>query len=637
MRPARWRLVPIALLVGVIALPVTASAAEQGETAGTDAELRIEAADVAAHPLVELTVAVPAGGGEVLTADAFAVAEAGEDREIISVDLAGTADLEVVLLLDVTGSMAGEPLTAAQGAATSFLEQLPADARVALVTYDTQATVVSDFDATREAQQVTIAELQAGGSTAMYDAVATATELFPGDDPDAARTIVLLTDGEDNASARTLDATRDLLVERGVTLHGVAYRTAFSDHDALRTMTDATDGALKAANDAAALTAVYEELASELTSRYTLAYDSAAHGTTVVALSVAVDGARLDTERSFDLPAAPEPAAAPESAVSTVVVEAGVGRTVLYGGLAAWFVALTTIGVIVGLPRLRRSQIAGAAHRARGDHGGLGDLANRATLFADRSLQRHDAGSGLNQALERAGVNLRPGEFLVLAVSLGVTGAILGTLLANVVLGVLLGVLVGLGARAVLNVKATKRQAAFGDQLGDTLQLLSGSLRAGYSLMQAVDSVAREAESPAAEEFNRLVVETRLGRDMNEALHALGERMQSQDFSWVAQAIAINREVGGDLANVLDTVAETIRERNQIRRQVKSLSAEGRMSTYVLIALPFVVSLLLSLVNPGYMSELYAGGVVGWLVIGIALTMITIGALWMRALVKFRF
>ena len=162
------------------------------------------------------------------------------------------------------------------------------------------------------------------------------------------------------------------------------------------------------------------------------------------------------------------------------------------------------------------------------------------------------------------------------------------------------------GAKLLLKFRAARRQAAFADQLDDSLQLMAGSLRAGHSLLRSVDSVASEADAPTSEEFARIVNETRVGRDLNDALDEVAERMGSDDFTWVAQAIAIHREVGGNLAEVLDAVGHTIRERNAIRRQVKALSAEGKLSAIVLMALPFGVIGFISMSNPGYLAKFTA-------------------------------
>ena len=183
-----------------------------------------------------------------------------------------------------------------------------------------------------------------------------------------------------------------------------------------------------------------------------------------------------------------------------------------------------------------------------------------------------------------------------------------------------------------MSARADRRRARFTEQLSDTLQLLSGTLRAGYGLMQAVDAVAKEGESPTGEEFRRVVVETRLGRDLTECLQALADRMGGEDIAWVVQAVDINREVGGDLAEVLDTVAATIRERAQIRRQVKALSAEGRLSAYVLVALPVFLIGVMSLTNRSYVGELTHG--TGLVLATGGAALLAVGAAWLRRLCR---
>jgi tight adherence protein B len=265
----------------------------------------------------------------------------------------------------------------------------------------------------------------------------------------------------------------------------------------------------------------------------------------------------------------------------------------------------------------------------------VSELANRATLVAEQVLDRRGRRNSLNEALERAGLALRPGEFLVLAACAALTAMAAGTVVAGFWLGILFAGLSAVGCRVALGILAGRRRSQFSDQLGDTLQLLAGSLRAGYGLLQAVDSVAAEAGRPTRDEFRRIVVETRLGRDLGESLHAAAERVGGEDFEWVVQAIDIHRQVGGDLAQVLDNVASTIRERNQVRRQVKALTAEGRISAYILLALPIFLAFAIRLINPSYFSALTYG--LG-LVMSIAgLVMMALGALWMRKLCRLEY
>ncbi|WP_246006291.1 type II secretion system F family protein [Georgenia muralis] len=203
-------------------------------------------------------------------------------------------------------------------------------------------------------------------------------------------------------------------------------------------------------------------------------------------------------------------------------------------------------------------------------------------------------------------------------------------------LGLLLSSLSPLLAKVRLDSLTARRRRKFADQLDDSLQLMASSLRAGHSLPQALNSVAREAEEPTSEAFSRIINETRVGRDMGDSLTDTARRMGSEDFEWVTQAIAINREVGGNLAEVLDGVGHTIRERNQIRRQVKALSAEGKLSAFILMGLPFVVAIFLVFTNPGYISGL-TQSLLGYGMLAIGAVLLIVGGIWMRKTVQIKF
>ncbi|WP_147050496.1 type II secretion system F family protein, partial [Kocuria flava] len=203
-------------------------------------------------------------------------------------------------------------------------------------------------------------------------------------------------------------------------------------------------------------------------------------------------------------------------------------------------------------------------------------------------------------ALENAGIKASPADFLVLVAAGAAAAAAIGTIAGGFLLGVLFLLAAPVVAKVVVGFLTNRRKRVFADQLDNTLQLFSGSLRAGHSLLRAVDAVAKESEVPTSEELTRIVNETRLGMDLDTSMSQVAKRMGSEDFSWVAQAIGIHREVGGDLAEVLDRVAGTIRERNQIRRQVRTLSAEGKLSAYILMALPLFISALLMFISPDY-------------------------------------
>jgi tight adherence protein B len=256
--------------------------------------------------------------------------------------------------------------------------------------------------------------------------------------------------------------------------------------------------------------------------------------------------------------------------------------------------------------------------------------------YVDDEVFRARPTRGIEASLEAAGVAMSATEYLLAVTGLALLGMALSLLLGSLMLGLLLLISAVVVPRLWLSRAADKRRGAFADQLEGNLQLVAGSLRAGYGLTQAVATVAEEAPSPSKEEFGRIVVETRLGRELPDSLRATATRMQNDDFGWVADAIAIQQEVGGNLAEVLDAVSGTIRDRNTIRRQVHALSAEGRMSAIVLIALPIVLAMALSIINPGYLDVLFERPV-GRIMLGAGVVLMTLGIVWIKRLVKLVF
>jgi tight adherence protein B len=251
-------------------------------------------------------------------------------------------------------------------------------------------------------------------------------------------------------------------------------------------------------------------------------------------------------------------------------------------------------------------------------------------------LARRKQAPALAGALDSAGLKFKPAEFVVLVAAGSATGGAIGLLMGGPLFGVLLATAAPLAAKLVLGSLAGRRRSAFAEQLDDSLQLLSSGLRAGHSLLRAVDAVSADSPSPTSEEFTRIINETRLGRDLGESLNDAASRMRSDDFSWVAQAIAVHREVGGNLAEVLDRVGQTIRERNQIRGQVKALSAEGRISAIVLMVLPFGLGGFLLVASPGYMDK-FTESPLGYVLMAVSGLLLVTGGLWLRKVVSFKF
>jgi tight adherence protein B len=266
----------------------------------------------------------------------------------------------------------------------------------------------------------------------------------------------------------------------------------------------------------------------------------------------------------------------------------------------------------------------------------LGHVVARVLDGTEERYRRAGLWVRLEALRDRAGVQQRTVQLVYLAV------------VASVALVVLLGiaglpwpllpfvpVLVAAALLAILTTKAQRRLQAFDDQLPDVLDALAAALKSGHGLMQGFQTVADDAEDPAGGELDRALGEARLGRPFEAALEDMAERMRSEDFRFVLVSITIQRQVGGSLATLLETVAETVRRRQQFSRKLRALTAMGRLSARILIALPFAVALLLSLVNASYMRPLVVTHT-GQVLIVVSLTMIGVGSLFLRRIVSLR-
>jgi tight adherence protein B len=316
-----------------------------------------------------------------------------------------------------------------------------------------------------------------------------------------------------------------------------------------------------------------------------------------------------------------------------------VGALAVGGGLLALLVLLVpgttgTVGTLDAAERVGTYVGPGADLVAAAHH--RPDALARAAGAAEQVL-RDNRGLEvrIRHRLEGAGSRLKPAEWLLVHGGVLVAAGLVGLLLGGGSLALLL-VVVALGAVgpwAYLGLRTSRRRRAFTAAVPETLQLMSGSLAAGLSLAQAADTVGREGVEPVAGEFRRALVETRLGVPLEDALDSVAERFESPDLAWAVMAVRIQRQVGGNLAELLDTVAATMREREFIRRQVAALSAEGRLSGWVLGALPPLFLLYLLLTSPDYVMPLFtdARGLV--LLIGGGLWL-AVGAFWMSRLVR---
>jgi tight adherence protein B len=436
-----------------------------------------------------------------------------------------------------------------------------------------------------------------------------------------------------------------------VVFYAIELQGAGLDSAALAELTAAADGQVIEADDAVALAEIYDAIATQVVSQHIVEYDTTRSGATVLDVLVTVDGVTYASSMTLQLPSSSDapapasttpgastpttpPAAGPQPPIAIAPAPGVLGEAwTLAAGVALLGFTLFIVTSFALSTDGGRRRLSLLDDERAGEHNILKRIYRRLSAAIEATFARSSRAKGLAHSLDAAGIALKPGEFALL-VALAVMGALgVGLASGEPLRGLLLAVVAGVLPRLLISRRAGKRRRMFGDQLDGTLQLLAGSLRAGYGLTQALDAVAAESPAPTSDEFGRVVVETRLGRDFTDSLTALARRMESNDMRWVAEAIGIQREVGGDLAEVLDTLAETIRERSQIRRQVHALSAEGRISAVILIALPLVLALVISIINPLYLADL-TGTSIGRTLIIVAVVLMVVGVIWLRRIIK---
>jgi len=276
---------------------------------------------------------------------------------------------------------------------------------------------------------------------------------------------------------------------------------------------------------------------------------------------------------------------------------------------------------------------AGAA--ALPQSAGMRDTLNRLFQPAADRMGRGDAKKGKPSVLEqlqRADLKLRPSEFFMIQVGSGLLVAVVVYWRFANILGLLTFILGYLIPGFYVKYRVSQRLKKFNGQLGDTLTLLSNALKAGYSFAQAIDTVAKNAVAPIGDEFGRAVREMNLGGSPDEALGNITKRIASQDFDLVATAYSIHRTVGGNLAEILDNIAYTIRERVRIKGEIQTLTAQARASGSIITALPILLAAFMFFVTPTYFQPMFSS-IIGWILIVIGAFMIFIGNLIIRRIV----
>ncbi len=543
--------------------------------------------------------------------------------------------LGIVLVLDASNSMRGRPLRDAFAAARGFVGQTGASERIGVVDFNSSAQLLlaPTQDPARLAAVLRRPPKTAEG-TDIYDALVRALDVLRREQV-AAGAIVLLSDGADTGSK----ATAATVLERAHTEHARIFTVGLRSYQfqalPLQALAAGTGGAYSEARSSGELQRIYAAIGSQLASEYLLRYRSQATVGERVTVRVEVRGTAATTVYTVARPHALSPyhRSAFERfwawPYSFVVVGLLTMLLVFAGMLALLRRPESTlrrrVAEFVSMP---------VARKPRGARRGWRPL--QSSLVAaqtDQALARTRWWARFKEELEIAEIAV-PAEQIVAA-------TLLGSLLLFLLLLLLLPVFsvfalaIPLGVRAFCKSKLRRVRDRFAAQLPDNLQVLASALRAGHSFVGAFSVVAADAEPPAKREFQRVVADEQLGVPIEDSLREVARRMDSGDLEQVALVAELQRQAGGNMAEVLDRVVETIRARFDLRRLVKTLTAQGRMARWIVSLLPVALGVFISLLNPSYMDPLVSS-TGGQVALAFAAGMVIAGSITIRRIVDIK-
>jgi tight adherence protein B len=611
-----------AAFVGTLVLCGAAAAAS-----GASGEVRL--APVTRLPFPERGYVLHVPDEAELDARNVVVRENGHRVTGVRVDPLASSGLRfgVVLALDASDSMAGAPAAAAIRAARAFLAHRAPTADVGVVAFNGDISVLRAPTRDGSALRSALASpppLAYG--TRINDAIMRSLTLLR-EAKLSSGSIVLLSDGADIGSQNSLDKAVAAAKEQRVRVFTVGLRSGAFDAAPLQRIANETGGSFAEARSASELAAVYEALGDQLAGEYLIRYRSLARPKSQVAVDVRV----ADMGRAAASYVAPTPSLLPPYHRSLV------SRFLLSGSSPLLISLVFGLLICVLLLLLTRRPRSTVVDRVQTFAPGASSprLGQATAAAAVRVATRNRYASGwwaqLERDLELARMTASPRRVVAIALS----GTFVITLVAFMLSAPLLA-LFGLStpfiARAVIRRKVSAVRAEFAEQFPGSLQVLASALRAGYSFNGALGVVVDNAAEPARSELARVVQDDQLGVLPEEAIRRLARRMANRDIEQVALLAELQRTSGGNSAEILDTVVGTIRERAEIRRLVRTLTAQGRMARWILTALPVFLTAFLWLVHPDVMARFFTSGG-GQVALAVAALMVAAGSVLIQRIV----
>lgn len=598
----------------------------------SEAGLEVEEVNVEDFPTVRINMSVPGGLKSILASGgSFGITENGQPRPTTATNILSSDDLDVVLVIDRSGSMAGPAMNATKKAAVGFIAALPPEVSIGLVSFGSNVTLDVDLTSDRDHLSAAVSAIKAEGRTALNNAVIFASTLFA--PTTGHRVMVLLSDGGDNTSSATLEEA--VAATSGIRMEIIELITSDTNRIALDYL--AAPQIVRSTPNPAELAELYASVAQDLIGRVEIVYTSEAQAGDRVDLDIRLVGAdrTRQTTVSFDTTKRSTQSIANDAtAYSTPLVVKNFGSS---SQSPSWILLLTILIVFGGLVLLMVSLFV-PPDRSMGQRLNPSNLpipnrsaADSVATAIERRLENTSRYKRLAADIETSGIDRKTSTFVLNTLLITVASVIAGYAFVGIPGALIAMFLVPFGSLKSLKRKIKRRRTEFIAQLPDTLQMLGSMLRSGYGLVQALDTVANEAEEPTRSLLGQVMLEVRTGRDLVESLRVLAAQIDSLDVDWVVAGIEISRDVGSDLATTLDTVADTVRERENLRGQISALTAEGRLSAYVMLVLPPIVGVMSFVVNPDFAGVLFAG--TGLALLATTGFLMLIGFIWMRSII----
>ena len=546
-------------------------------------------------------------------------------------------DFGVVLVLDTSKSMAGRPIRDAVEAARALAARRNSDQPLGIVTFNSTTSTLlplSTDDAAIDSALSSPPPLKP--ETHVYDGTRAAISMLARADVTAG-TVIVLSDGGDTGSRTGLTEAVKFARKHGVRVFSVGLQTGSFEPEALQRLADGAGGRYSEATDSGDLKAIYDQLGADLSREYLVQYRS-----------LEGPGRRVDVEVSVeDVGTATASYRSPELQIAAAPPYE---RKDFWGSPAALVIACLLAGALVGIGllalglrperrRMRRRVAMFISEPSAEDESPTREasgLADRLLFTVEESLARMRWWAGFKEEVEIARVTMPAVQIVALTAAGAVFLAWVLLLISGSSLLAVAGLIgVPVVVRTVLKQKLAGQRKQFMDQLADNLQVIASALRAGHSFIGALTVSVNEAPEPTKSEFERVLADEQLGVPLEEGFDAVARRMDCRDIEQVRLVATLQRETGGNTAEVLERVADTVRERSELRRQISSLTAQGRMSRWIVTALPVVLIFAINLVNPDYMKPLFETSA-GKGMLVLAAILITAGSLTIKKIVDIK-